>query len=275
MIFLLFFVISGDDREDLISCVGLCLLRGLVLLQRGLDLVLQLLQFLFGIPDMLQYLFPLFLELLLLFHTAFTQLLILAHDPLAVFPRGAVLALHRLIALHDIADIIDGRQEITHALRLDQQEKHAEAAFLLHGTDTGTVSRKLLILHRPGLLDLDGLLRDLPIVDGKLLVQNLYGRLCGAFFLIQRQLLLQHIRLLLLQSIHSVFGLPGAGSQLFLFLFQLFDLAFIYGKRGRKHGNDQAQNHDDRHDQCQDRYDFFTVHNLLLTRKTIKPSNNS
>ena len=64
----------------------------------------------------------------------------------------------------------------------------------------------------------------------------------------------------------ALLGFFYAGRKLALLLLQLIDLLLFDGEAG-DHRDDQREDHDDGHDQRENGYCFFTIHNVLLFRE--------
>ena len=64
----------------------------------------------------------------------------------------------------------------------------------------------------------------------------------------------------------TLLGFFYAGRKLALLLLQLIDLLLFDGEAG-DHRDDQREDHDDCHDQRENGYCFFTIHNVLLFRE--------
>ena len=188
----------------------------------------------------------------MLFLAGVAQLLEFAHDTLALFPGGAVLTLKSLVAGHHVSRVIQGGEKFSQCGRLGNEDKNVESAVLFHGAHSRPVTAKLLILHGPGLLDLDGLLGNGELIDSKLSVQDFQRGLPGLHLFLQGDLLLQDAGFLILQTFDPLLGLFGVSGKLFLLLLQLVDLLLLNGKSSGKNGQEQRKDHDHCHHEGQD-----------------------
>ena len=138
---------------------------------------------------------------------------------------GDILLLEALIALHDIADVVDTGQKRAETVGMENDGQNVVAAVLLHGAHAGAVALKLLVLQRLGRFDLFLLFFDHAAVDPELLVRQLDLLAQIAVALVVGGLLFDQRGLPAFELRDRVFALLGFGGKLLLTRLQLFEAA--------------------------------------------------
>ena len=92
--------------------------------------------------------------------------LILGLDPLRIGACFDVVLVELRVALHDVAGVVQHRQQIAEAGGVHQQRQEPELAVFLHGAHPGAVALQLPGLKGLGLFQADRLLCDHLIVEG-------------------------------------------------------------------------------------------------------------
>ena len=172
---------------------------------------------------------------------------------------GGVFVIEPLVRLHDLAYLVDGRQQLAERGAAEEDVQICILAVFLHGADVRPVGVELLALLGLGLFELAGLFLHQRGVERDLLVDEL-DLLAGELVLrVQRGLLLKDAGPLGLQLVDAGLHAGPLGLQLFLLGLDGVYLALVLladgvGPRGAYGDERQGEGEHRRQDDADDLY---------------------
>ena len=176
-----------------------------------------------------------------------TDLFILCLDAFAFFTGGNVFILKFAVTGHDLFHIVDCSQELIKISRTHKNIQNVITAALFHRPDAGTVFFELNFFTVDCRVQFFGLLGNDAIIHGDFFGNQGQSFLGDGILLFQSRLLIQHVRLLIFESLHILLSFLHLGRNLIAFLLQGIDIALRNSvSHHRKDIAYQRQSHQDR-----------------------------